>query len=185
MSKRDTYYMQDKATGNVIQTNNPQFWKEYEQLPRAKGAEIYRQQYLADLRKQLKPGDKVYSVVRSVSGSGMSRALDLYYIRDNQLRRITHAVAVVTGWPQNDHGELKVSGCGMDMCFHTVYTLSHYLFPDGFGIEGKDALGRVIRPSTKAKAAKAVAKGFVFRGRNGDSSGWDNDGGYALTSDTI
>ena len=30
------------------------------------------------------------------------------------------------------------------------------------------------------KAAQAVARGAVFRGRNGDKSGWDDDGGYAL-----
>jgi hypothetical protein len=29
-------------------------------------------------------------------------------------------------------------------------------------------------------AAKAVEKGFKFYGRNGDASGWDADGGYAL-----
>lgn len=37
----------------------------------------------------------------------------------------------------------------------------------------------------KAAAARAVAKGYTFRGRNGDASGWDPDGGYALRKEWL
>lgn len=65
----------------------------------------------------------------------------------------------------------------MDMGFAVVYELGRTLFPNGFGVEGELPLGHKTRPVTKEKAAKAVEKGAKFRGRNGDPSGWDNDGG--------
>jgi hypothetical protein len=69
----------------------------------------------------------------------------------------------------------------MDMGWELVYTLGCYLWPEGFGIKGKLPLGRTCRPATKEKAALAVSKGAEFYGRNGDTSGWDDDGGYALS----
>ena len=85
----------------------------------------------------------------------MTRWLDLYVIRDNKPRRITWLAAKACDrtYDQN-YDALKVGGCGMDMGFESVYVLGRYLFPEGFKVEGT--------------------------GRNGDTSGWDNDGGYAL-----
>lgn len=68
----------------------------------------------------------------------------------------------------------------MDMGFAVVYDLGRVMFPDGFGVAGKYPNGSDGRPTTKEMAAKAVEIGATFRGRNGDPSGWDNDGGYAL-----
>lgn len=61
----------------------------------------------------------------------MYRRLDLYVIERGKLERITYSAAIVIDWPINDDG-IGVSGCGMDMHFHTVYTLARYLFPKGF-----------------------------------------------------
>jgi len=84
-----------------------------------------------------------------------------------------------------DRWGLKVNGCGMDMCFSTVYNLGRALFPEGFGERGKMPMGHIVRPGTPVLAAKAVAKGAKFYGRNADPSGWDKDGGYALKAVTI
>lgn len=70
----------------------------------------------------------VYTSIRSVSRSGMSRTMDLYVIRNGELRRITWHVAQAAGFTLNKRGHLKVSGCGMDMGFHVVYNLGHALF---------------------------------------------------------
>jgi hypothetical protein len=105
-------------------------------------------------------GMNVYTKVNSVSRSGMSRRISLYVVVDGEIRDITWHVARAFGESTKQRGEyvqdagLHVGGCGMDMCFATVYNLGRVLFPDGFAVEG--------------------------RGRNGDGSGWDNDGGYAL-----
>jgi len=78
----------------------------------------------------LKPGDTVYTVLRSVARSGMSRRMDVYVMRDNAPRWITGAVATLLGSPTNGTGML-VRGGGMDMGFHVAYSLSAKLFGDG------------------------------------------------------
>lgn len=112
------------------------------------------------LRAILKPGDTVTTECAHVSKSGMMRMLRLFVKDETEgLRNITTTVADALGENATDrpgfgYRVLKVTGCGMDMGFATVYSLSRVLFPDGFAVEG--------------------------RGRNGDTSGHDNDGGYAL-----
>lgn len=73
-----------------------------------------------------------------------------------QVQYIGWHVAQVTGRKMTDNHAIKCHGCGMDMGFDLVYTLGRCLYPKGFKL-----------PKGK-------------RGRNGDKSGFDNDGGYAL-----
>ena len=97
-----------------------------------------RENAAAHLRKVLKDGDTVYTVLRSVSRSGMFRRIDLYYIDDSDYMRranngrprmqyLSGYAAVVMGIPRNDKG-LGVGGCGMDMGFHLVGNLAAALF---------------------------------------------------------
>ena len=79
----------------------------------------------------LNPGDTVYTMVRSVSASGMSRTMSLYYVKANRLVNITYYAAHALEWPLrevNGSRVIRVGGTGMDMGFHTVYTLSRVLF---------------------------------------------------------
>ena len=103
------------------------------------------------LREELKPGDTINTILRHVSRSGMSRSVSL--LKGDW--DITYLAALSMGDKiDQKHGGIKIGGCGMDMGFALVYNLGYALFPDGFAVEGI--------------------------GRNGDTSGWDNDGGYAL-----
>lgn len=76
----------------------------------------------------------VYTTVNSVSQSGMSRRIRCYTITDNEnygesgfsIYDITWLVARAIGYSMNDKG-LYVSGCGMDMGFHVVNSLSYAL----------------------------------------------------------
>lgn len=123
------------------------------------------------LLKILKPGDKVYTILRHVSRSGMMRRISPVVIRkekpgdiaekwNGEPIDISWQVAKLGLWPRKyPHEGLTVSGCGMDMGFHVVYELSRVLFPDGFKVEGI--------------------------GRNGNESGWDKDGGYALKQEWL
>lgn len=138
------------------------------------------------LRKMLTPGDTVTTTVLHVSRSGMSRvimcqAIATDYDGNQYIRDISGLVADAIGdrW-DNRHGGVVVTGCGMNMCFATVYNLGRVLFPNGFGIEGHKEGQAPRRPKTPAAAASMVRNGWRFRGRNGDATGWDNDGGYAL-----
>lgn len=137
-------------------------------------------QSLEHLRKVLKPGDTIGVILRHVSRSGMSRRMS-FILPD--FTDITWHVHNVTGYPLKDH-ELVVGGCGMDMGFAVVYDLGRILFPNGFGVKGYQPSGifhgTFEAPRDREHAAEMVAAGYLFRGRNGNPDGWDNDGGYAL-----
>jgi len=80
-----------------------------------------------NLLRWLKEGDTILTLCNHVSSSGMTRRIKCYIIKDNRLLNISYAVSKVMEWPLNDKG-LKISGCGMDMGFHVVYSLSSVLF---------------------------------------------------------
>ena len=74
----------------------------------------------------------VYTVLRSVSSSGMTRHISLKVVdSDGDILDITYLAAQALGDKLHDkhgHNTIKVSGCGMDMGFHLVYSLSSVLY---------------------------------------------------------
>jgi hypothetical protein len=75
----------------------------------------------------------VWTVLRHVSASGMSRDISLFTVHDGELMNITwHASKVSRAnsalKSRNGFNVVRVSGCGMDMGFHSVYSLSMALF---------------------------------------------------------
>jgi hypothetical protein len=100
---------------------------------------------IEDAKKQLlahyvSEGSTVYTVLRSVSSSGMSRTLSLKVAKDGKILDLTYYAGTVLDWPiveVNGSRALRVGGCGMDMGFHTVYTLSRVLFRED--LNTKDA----------------------------------------------
>lgn len=110
---------------------------------------------LNELKELVKVGDTVYTILRHVSASGMSRRISIIVIKDNEPLMIDYLVSKILDLKRTPRAEgVQISGAGMDMGFEIVYSLGRALFPDGFKVEG--------------------------RGRNGDTSGWDKDGGYSL-----
>lgn len=103
----------------------------------------------------IKPGDRIYTAVTHVAKSGLSRSIKVFVMVDNKPDNITNLVSKICGYRLDEkNGGVKVSGCGMDMGFSVVYDLSYQLFREGYATNGI--------------------------GRNGNTSGWDKDGGYAL-----
>ena len=95
------------------------------------------------LAKWLRPGVTVYSVLRSVSRSGMSRRIDFYVIDPADLRPIflTGYIAGLLGMSWDGDPGLRVNGCGMDMGFHIVNNLSMVMFcPEKYTHDGAYAL---------------------------------------------
>jgi hypothetical protein len=84
--------------------------------------------------RQLFAGDKnptLHTILRHVSASGMTRDISLVYVKDGQLYNVTYSAALALGWPLSERSgyrAIRVGGCGMDMGFHLVYTLSSVLF---------------------------------------------------------
>ena len=76
-------------------------------------------------------GDTIYTVLRSVSSSGMSRTISLKVAKEGKILDLTYYASILLDWTLvevNGSRALRVGGCGMDMGFHTVYTLSRVLF---------------------------------------------------------
>lgn len=86
------------------------------------------------LREWLKPGDKVYCILRTVSRSGMSRVIDLKAISpEGRILSIGYNAAAAIGYTYDRQREgIKIGGCGMDMGFSLVYSLGYALWPNGF-----------------------------------------------------
>jgi hypothetical protein len=97
-----------------------------------------RDEAIARLRETLKPGDTVFTVLRSVSRSGMNRKIDLYKIEDGSPQWLSRLAAKACDWTfDNKRDAVSVGGCGMDVGFHLVYSLSRVLFHDAFTCTGK------------------------------------------------
>jgi hypothetical protein len=93
------------------------------------------------LTHYVREGDTVYTVIRSVSSSGMSRTMSIKIVRDGRIDDITFNVAHALDYPLvevNGSRAIRVGGCGMDLGFHVVYSLSSVLFA------GQDRAGYVL-----------------------------------------
>lgn len=82
----------------------------------------------------IKPGDTLKTLCVHVSRSGMMREIRVF---SPDMRDISAIAAAATGWTLWKRGGVRVDGCGMDMGFHLVYTLSYLMFPDGFQCIGE------------------------------------------------
>lgn len=79
------------------------------------------------LRKLLKRGATVYSILRHCSNSGMTRRIDFYTIKANKMVFLTGCICKLLGYRhayKKSGGGLEIGGCGMDMGFSVVYDTS-------------------------------------------------------------
>jgi hypothetical protein len=94
------------------------------------------------LRAMLGDQPRIYTVLRHVSASGMSRDISLMVADGDDIINITYTAATVLGdrvRESRGHWAIRVGGCGMDMGFHLVYTLSDRLYR-----ETRDRAGYVV-----------------------------------------
>jgi hypothetical protein len=96
-------------------------------------AELERRESIERLRTLFAGDEKpvIHTITRHVSSSGMTRDISLIYANSAGLTNITYSAALALGWPLSEKSgnrAVRVSGCGMDMGFHTVYTLSSVLY---------------------------------------------------------
>jgi len=118
-------------SGRIFTTSSSQYHKQDKKLTKKEGEQLYKEQCRNELLSLVKPNDKIYVNVVSVSSSGMSRKMSFHIIKDNELRSISYLVSVVAGYNTDNNYNLKVSGCGMDMGFSVVYNLGRCLWRDG------------------------------------------------------
>jgi len=153
------------------------------------------------LREWVKPGDTVYTVLRSVSRSGMSRSIDLYkFATDDQTGRLGKiglsynvALAGIGSWDAAREC-VKVGGSGMDMGFALVYDLGHVLYPAGFGCTGEGCTASDHANGDRDYMPHACTDGVFDEQHQGNAAGrsdtgdrchWHTNGGYALRHEWI
>ncbi len=82
----------------------------------------------------------VYTDVKHVSRSGMSRIIESYITIDNQIETLPPYLLDNAGFyvkrAKNGEG-WNMGGCGMDMGFALVYDISQFLYPQGFDCLGE------------------------------------------------
>lgn len=122
-------YIQTKE-GQIYRVHNPETWEGSTVLSDKAGKAAWREQQKNKLREWLKPGATVYTVLKHVSKSGMSRRISALIVHpEGDVMNVSSLVSDVLKLKFHE-GSVVVGGCGMDMGFHLVYCLSSTLFLD-------------------------------------------------------
>ena len=70
----------------------------------------------------------------------MSRHIKVFVVSKGEIINISWHVSKLLEWKlAKGERAIVVGGCGMDMCFHTIYTLSSVLF------RGKEGAGYILK----------------------------------------
>lgn len=91
--------------------------------------ESARAYLLSIMNKQEKP--TLYTSLKHVSSSGMSRDMKVLAVVEGDIIDVTYYVGkldIGTLKERNGQRVIRVGGCGMDMGFHVVYTISAMLY---------------------------------------------------------
>jgi hypothetical protein len=93
-----------------------------------------------DLERLLKEwfpkGSTAYTTVVHVARSGMSRHIKVFVApKKGVIQDVSGYVADYLDWRYTKKEAVFVGGCGMDMGFHLIYTLSSVLYDDGYAIK--------------------------------------------------
>ena len=124
-----------------------------------------RTEAITKLRELVNPGDTVYTILRHVSRSGMSRVIGVTIMHDGEPRDITAPTAKALGLSvDRDCWGVKVSGCGMDMGFHLVYELGARLW-----FAGVPCVGKLCQSNDHTNGDRDYTSGKIHQ-----------NGGYAL-----
>ena len=103
-----------------------------------------KEEALDKCKDHFKEGDTVYTICDHVSKSGMTRHIRLVTLHDKRGERVwpSHpnwmvGEALGYGVKRSKMGNdcLVVSGCGMDMGYHIVDSISRKLFGEGYKLQ--------------------------------------------------
>lgn len=130
-----------------------------------KANKVEQQKAIEQLREWLKPGDTVYTILRNVSRSGMSREIGVAIMRDGSMLHPNYSVSKALNYRTGKRDGIIMGGCGMDMGFALVYNLGRTLFPEGFALpEGKRGRnGRTVGQPMIYRAHYLTKSGAVRR----------------------
>ena len=96
---------------------------------------IEDEEAIEKLKEEIKEGDVLWTELKHVSKSGMTRWIAVRHIKDNYPFNYTYLVAKALGSKVSDRYDgIKRVGCGMDMGFDLIYNLSYVLYGNGYAI---------------------------------------------------
>lgn len=104
-----------------------------------------REEAREKLREIVKPGDVLKTILRHTSKSGMSRSISPVIDCEDVSYLVARAIGEKV---DQNHGGIKVGGCGMDMGFALVNSLSYALYPE-YRCTGRDGYGKDRCPSNE------------------------------------
>lgn len=146
--------------------------------------EAARADACAKLREWLKPGDTVYTILRHVSRSGMSRDVSVVVFRGGSDLHPNWLVSQATGTRFKRGGmrdALTIGGCGFDAGHELVYNLASYLWRDGFGCIGKGCPSKDHSNGDRNYTPHGGDRPeSTPQSESPEINHWHRDGGYAL-----
>ena len=75
----------------------------------------------------------IWALCRHVSSGGATRVLSFFVVKDNTIICIDWFLQEFLGYKSHKKFDgVVIKGCGMDMGFHVVYSLSRKLYDDGY-----------------------------------------------------
>lgn len=75
----------------------------------------------------------IWALCRHVSSGGATRVLSFFIVKDNTIICIDWFLQEFLGYKSHKKFDgVVIKGCGMDMGFHVVYSLSRKLYDDGY-----------------------------------------------------
>lgn len=129
------------------------------------------------LREMLPPGALVRTRLISEARSGMSRTIEALATVDGREVSLDNLIAETGAFKIAKNGHIRMDGCGMDMGFALVYSLSSMLYNDGgicTGSSGYTPTGR------KSKAPRCGSNDHTNGDRVYRKGKRHADGGYTL-----
>lgn len=113
----------------VLETDNAKTWENtpgYTRISATEGKAQLKKGALDYVRPYFTRKDaKIYTIIRSVSASGMSRTMDFYAIDNHEFIWLTGSFARILSGRRSKSGALVVKGCGMDMSFATIDSVAY------------------------------------------------------------
>ena len=87
-----------------------------------------------------KDGTTIYTTIRSVAKSGMSRSISCFIVTTeadggNYIQCVDYFVGIALGLKRHKDGGLIVRGAGMDMGYKIVSDLSSVMLSDGYALK--------------------------------------------------
>lgn len=128
---------------------------------------------------KLTPGSTVYTILRHVSQSGMSRDIDLFVMGDKGPIMVTYIAKQLLKLRWGKREGVRIGGCGMDMGFALVYDLSSKLNKNGFDCSGEGCSSN--DHSNRVQPPEGACTAYFGDCTNLKCEPWHHrDGGYAL-----